>query len=177
MRFADPQKIIQQFGIVEDMKVADLGSGAGFFSIPIAERVGEDGLVYAVDIRGEVLERLKDVSEREYSLENLEVVKGDLDESHGTALEDFSVDAAILINTLFVIDEKETLAKEVKRILKKDGKLLVVDWSESLGGIGPKEENIVSKEKAKEIFEDAGFSFGREIKAGEYHWGLIFKII
>ncbi len=177
MRFADPQKIIQQFGIVEGMKIADLGSGAGFFSIPLAKRVGEGGMVYAVDLRDEVLSRLKKTAGDEHSLENLEIIKADIEKQNGTTLEDASVDAALVVNTLFASSKKSEFAKEAKRVLTSRGKLLVVDWSTSLSGMGPSEDELVSRQEAKEIFEDAGFSYVRDVEAGEYHYGMVFSIV
>ncbi|MBI3274220.1 MAG: hypothetical protein HYZ69_03680, partial [Candidatus Colwellbacteria bacterium] len=48
--FLDPGLIINEFGLMPGMFVADFGSGAGYFTILIAEKVGKEGRVYALDI-------------------------------------------------------------------------------------------------------------------------------
>ena len=61
--------------------------------------------------------------------------------------------------------------------LRKKGRILFVDWSDSFGGIGPRPEDIVSEENAKTLFEDAGFKLDSSFDAGAHHYGLIFKKI
>ena len=45
----NPETILNKAGITKGMMIADLGSGPGFFTIPMAQMTGEKGLVYAVD--------------------------------------------------------------------------------------------------------------------------------
>jgi ubiquinone/menaquinone biosynthesis C-methylase UbiE len=45
----NPETILKNVGVVNGMTMADLGSGPGFFTIPMAKATGEKGLVYAVD--------------------------------------------------------------------------------------------------------------------------------
>jgi hypothetical protein len=59
--------------------------------------------------------------------------------------------------------------------LKVGGRALVVDWSDSFGGIGPEPKKVVTKIAAQEMFEKNGFHLDREINAGSHHYGLIFK--
>jgi hypothetical protein len=50
--------------------------------------------------------------------------------------------------------------------------VLLIDWSESAIMQGT---NIVSKDKARIMFEKKGFAFDREINAGDYHYGMILR--
>ena len=68
-----------------------------------------------------------------------------------------------------------SIMNETKRILKPRGYVLVVDWQESFGGTGPKEEDIVDKESAKKLFLNSGFALYNELDAGSYHYALLFK--
>lgn len=55
--FHQPENMFARF-IKPTMKVIDLGSGLGFFSLPMAKLVGEKGCVYSIDIQQEMLNRL-----------------------------------------------------------------------------------------------------------------------
>ena len=57
--FMNPEKIVSGFGIREGMKVADFGSGAGYFTILLGQRVGKDGKVLALDIQESSFDNLK----------------------------------------------------------------------------------------------------------------------
>lgn len=173
--FSDPQKILDQFKLTSGRFVADLGSGAGFYAILAAKMVGPLGRVYAVDVLKDMLQKIKNEAVRN-KLFNVEALWGNVEKLGGTRLADLSVDVVLICNSLFQIEDKNTFALEVKRILKPDGRVLVVDWRDSFGGLGPQFEHVVSPEAARGIFEKAGFVFDRDIKdAGAHHYGLVFR--
>ena len=64
---------------------------------------------------------------------------------------------------------------EAKRILRSNGRLAVIDWSESFGGLGPQKGDVVKKETAIQLAKTAGFALQKEFEAGAHHYGLIFK--
>jgi len=172
--FSDPQKNLEQFGLSPDASVADFGSGAGFYTIVAAKMVGKLGRVYAIDVMKELLQKVKNQAERS-GLLNVEAIWGNVEKLGGTRLADATVDAVLVCNTLFQLEEKKDLPLEAKRILKPRGRVLLVDWKESFGGMGPQPEHVVAPEVARELFDKAGFVFDREIKAGEHHYGFIFR--
>ncbi len=172
--FADPHHLIEQFELQSGARVADFGAGSGELSFAVARAVGESGRVYAVEVQKQLLERLKNHA-RSSKIHNIEAIWGDIEREHGTHLADHTVDAVVVSNVLFQVDDKPGLAKEARRILKPSGKLLVVDWTESFGGMGPDPKHVVSQSSARSLFEQHGFRFLKEINAGAHHYGLIFK--
>lgn len=172
--FSDPQKNIEQFGLAPGSKVADLGSGSGFYSLALAKRLGEQGRVFAVDTSKDMLQRLKNDAKR-FKFYNIETLWGDIEKLGGTKLAGGAVDSAVVANTLFFLENKGGFMNELKRILKSGGRVLVVDWKDSYGGIGPQREHVFTLPQAKDLFEKNGFSFEREISAGSHHYGIIFK--
>jgi len=171
MDFADPAGNISQFGIGEGKYVADLGAGSGHYSIAAAKAVGSTGRVYAVEVQKDLLERVKSLATQE-GLGNVEVLWGDIEVSGGTKLRDRSVDIAILSNILFQLEDKPGCAKEVSRILKPKGRVLIVDWDGSYGGLGPSQESVYKAADARALFENLGYVYESEIKAGEHHYGF-----
>lgn len=174
MRFSDPKKNIQQLGLREGMRVADFGSGSGHYSRAAARIVGEHGRVYAIDIQRELLKEVKSFSSREQQ-DTIDVLSGDIETIGGSKLPDESVDAVILTNVLFQIEDKETTLAEASRVLKNGGNVFFIDWSLSFGGIGPHQNAVVDKATAKNLFQRGGFALEREFNAGAHHYGLVFK--
>lgn len=170
--FADPEKNIKQFDLREGQQVADLGAGSGALSMAAARAVGEGGKVYALEVQRELLGRIKSEAERNH-LSNIEIIWADVEKIGGTKLRDTAVDAAIVSNLLFQIEDKESFVKEIKRVLKPGGRVLIVDWSDSFGGLGPAPSAVVPPEKARALFEGAGLKFESVIDAGAHHYGII----
>lgn len=171
--FSDPQKNIAQLDVREGDHVADFGAGSGAYAFAVAKRVGSSGRVYAIDVQKDLLAKLKNEAQRQHVF-NIEIIWGDLDEKKGIPLREESMDACIISNLLFQVSSKEQIADEAWRILKPNGKILVVDWNDSYGGLGPTAEQVFSKHAAQELFLKKGFEHERDIDAGSYHYGMIF---
>lgn len=172
--FSDPIKNIEQFEIEKGMKVADLGSGSGFYTIAVAHAVGGEGRVYSVDVQKDLLEKIRNQAILKH-LRNIEIVWGDMEKIGGTKLRAELLDRVIISNTLFQITNKDTAVGEAKRILRKNGRLLLVDWTDSFGGMGPQLKDVFTQVEAEKLFLKHGFIFEREISAGDHHYGLVFK--
>ncbi|HEY4487032.1 MAG TPA: class I SAM-dependent methyltransferase [Candidatus Paceibacterota bacterium] len=173
MPFSDPEQILRQFSLGNDWHVADFGAGSGAYVFAAARRLS-DGKVYAVDINRGLIERIKkDAGERGFK--NVEVFWGDVEDLGGSKLKDASMDAVIVANVLFQVGSKKGVAEEVGRVLKEKRRVLLIDWTDSFGGLGPHANLVFPKEKARELFEANGFAFEQEINAGEHHYGLVFK--
>lgn len=172
MSFTNPQDILRDFGLHEGMEVADLGAGAGHYSLAAAEIVGDDGHVCAVDIQKDLVTRLKNEAEKK-NYTNLDVLWADIEKPNGTSLSEESFDAVIVSNVLFQTSKKDDLLAEAFRILRSGGKLLLIDWSDSHGGLGPREDHLISKEAMVKLAEGVGLSLQRDITTSPHHWGVV----
>jgi ubiquinone/menaquinone biosynthesis C-methylase UbiE len=175
MAFTDPKKNLEPLSLQEGMKVVDIGAGSGFYTFEAAKAVGNGGKVYAIDVQPELLIKIKNTAQAQ-KLTNVEVIHGNIEIVGGTRLHDKSIDAAIISNTLFQIEHKEGLIAELKRILKSSSKVLVIDWTDSFGGLGPHPDHIVTPEKTKELFESQGFSNVQYLTPGDHHYGFIYRL-
>lgn len=176
MSFVNPEKNVSLFGLKDGAHIADFGAGSGAYAFALARRVGPRGMIYAVDIQKDLLVKIKNEGNRQ-GLENIQVICGDVEKPGGTKLGDESLDGVLLSNLLFQVSDKGAVLSEAKRVLKNGGKIFLIEWSESYGGLGPKSEDVVSKGEAMKLFGKTGFPLEREIDAGSYHYGLIFSKI
>ncbi|MCX6753072.1 MAG: methyltransferase domain-containing protein [Candidatus Nomurabacteria bacterium] len=171
--FVDPVKILQSFGLGDSMIVADLGAGSGFYSIAAAKMV-PNGKVYVVEVQKDYLTTVKTKAETDH-LKNLEYFWGDIEKIGGTKIGDRITDVVIISNVLFMAENKKKLLEEAKRILKYEGRVLFIDWSDTSSALGPRAGSVINPVQAKEMFTTAGFTYEKDIPAGEHHYGIIFR--
>jgi ubiquinone/menaquinone biosynthesis C-methylase UbiE len=174
MRFSDPKHNIAHLKIEHGMRIAEFGCGAGHYSLSLAPLAGENGRVYAIDIQQNLLSKVKNTA-REEHLDNIDVIVGDLESLHGSTLADNLVDAVIMANVLFQIEDREAFIGEAMRVLKPRGKLLVVDWKDSYEGLGPAQEHVLQQSKAEALCKAAGFKLVEVFNAGAHHYGLLYE--
>jgi len=170
----DAQKLIQKAGITFRMKVADLGCGSSaIFTLQSAKAVGDKGLVYAVDILKSVLASVISKA-RMQGINNVKTVWSNLEIYGATKIANGELDRALLINTLFQSKKHKEILQEAKRMVKREGMLLVVDWKPQGAPFGPLEKDRIAPERIKAMAKDLGFQLLEEFEAGPFHFGQLF---
>ncbi|MFA6993168.1 MAG: class I SAM-dependent methyltransferase [Patescibacteria group bacterium] len=173
----DPQAVLAVSGVKLGSRVADLGCGAvGHFVFPASQLVGKSGKVYAVDIRATVLDGIKRRAHLA-GLENIQVLRANLENNKGTGLPDGSADVAMLINVLFQNDKREEVLREALRVVKPGGTLLVIDWRSEPSVIGPVAERRVRSEGVARFCQAQGAELVKRFEPSKWHFGLLFKKI
>ena len=173
-RFVVPEAIATHFHLRAGDKVGDFGSGVGSFMPVLARLVGPSGRVYAVEIQKTLVESLV-ARARSERISNAEVIWGDLEAENGTKIMSGALDAGIIVNCLFQTEDKSAVIREIVRTLRSGGKLFIVDWSESWGGMGPQIGGVVTEAEARALAETEGLVFERSFDAGDHHYGLAFR--
>jgi ubiquinone/menaquinone biosynthesis C-methylase UbiE len=134
----------------------------------------ESGKVYAIDVQKDLLRRILNDA-RKQLLDNVHILWGDLEKPHGSKLADRSVDLVLVSNILFQVEHKLHVLKEAHRILRPRGRLAIIDWKESYGGMGPIKSHVFSENDATTLAERAGFVFQDSFLPGAHHYGLLFS--
>jgi ubiquinone/menaquinone biosynthesis C-methylase UbiE len=116
-------KRVGKFGIKDGMTVVDYGCGPGRYTVRFAEMVGENGIVYAVDIHELAIEAVKKKIRRG-DLRNIEPI---LAQGYDSTLPDAIADAVFAIDMFFIIKKPTEFLTELKRIMKSDGTLVIDD--------------------------------------------------
>ncbi|HUY19224.1 MAG TPA: methyltransferase domain-containing protein [Candidatus Binataceae bacterium] len=103
--------------------VADIGSGSGAFSIPMAKAIAPNGTLYAVDIDQKMLDYVAKRA-KEAGVTNLHTVLGGYDDPK---LPVKNVDVAFFHRVLHMIEHREAYLDAVAKYLKPDGRVVVID--------------------------------------------------
>lgn len=174
-QFLNPNEIIEKVGLIEGMKVADFGCGnLGYFIIPAAKIVGKTGTAYAVDILKTVLESVRSRAKLE-GLTNLETIWANLEDPTSIKIPVESLDVVFLKNVLFQNKKHKEIISSAVKLLKKGGKLLIVDWKKIGIPFGPPVEIRIDKESIKTLATTLKLRLVEETEFGEYFWGLIYQ--
>ncbi|HXK40536.1 MAG TPA: class I SAM-dependent methyltransferase [Candidatus Paceibacterota bacterium] len=172
--FLNPDSIVNEFGVKERMSIADFGSGAGYFTILMAERAGKEGRVYALDIMESALDSVREKA-KAAGLENIEMIRTNLEVVGSSGLADQSQDIVLLANILFQSDKKSDIVKEAKRVLRDNGSLIIIDWKKGAGGFGPPDSLRTDETAMRSLAMGEGLIFDKVFNAGQFHFGVIFK--
>ncbi len=172
--FSEPQKILNNIGMGAGSVVVDLGSGSGHYARAAAQLIGPEGRVYAVDVQHELLERIATESQ-EQGISNIEIIHADIEIVRGTKLQDNVADSVLLCNTLFQLEDKASAITEASRIMRPNGRLIVIDWTDSHNGLGPDSALICDQSAATELLQSSGFVLEKEFSAGDHHYGVIAR--
>lgn len=152
-QWQNPERILRRIGLKEGFTFVDIGCGNGYFSLPAAQIIGEKGKVYAVDVNGKAIEKLRERA-AEKGLRNLVLSTGMAEETvfcevcadivfYGIVLHDFKDPAKVLENA--------------RRMIKRDGRLVDLDWKKEPMDFGPPLRIRFSTEQATKLIMKAGF--------------------
>jgi ubiquinone/menaquinone biosynthesis C-methylase UbiE len=143
--------IKEKCGVRPGMTCIDLGCGAGAFSFPLAEAVGEKGKVYAVDNNADVL----NIINEKIPPQNLVTVNADV---RHTGLDGAIADLCLMVLILHEVEPPEEVMAEAYRLLKPGGKTMVLEWRMDFDSPHPPRDERIGKERMERLFAGAGFT-------------------
>lgn len=172
--FVNPDVVATHFHLRDGDRVADFGAGTGYFLRALSKGAGLNGRVYACEIQKKLVEKIASEA-KNARLSNVEVIWSDLEAPGGTKLRDGILDGGLLANTLFQLENKVSAFIEMARVIRTGGKLFIIDWTESFGGLGPLPGHVVPEYEATRLAEANGFRFERTFPSGEHHYGIALR--
>jgi ubiquinone/menaquinone biosynthesis C-methylase UbiE len=168
-----PDRVISDLDLKPGTRVADIGSGEGYFALRLAKSVGEQGLVFAVDIDARALDVLKKRAEREH-LTNVVVV---VSEPADTKLQPECADVLFVCDVLHEVPEAQRLPllKSAVRALKPGGFFYLIDYRKSRDVTFDPYEKLIPRGDLIRICTDAGLLMDTEFDYLKYQVFLRFQ--
>lgn len=151
--YQQPEKVIAFLGDVSGQTIMDIGAGTGYFSFKLAEAGAK---VIAADVDDRFQNYIKEKKE-ELSVtdEKVELRKIPYDAPN---LANEEVNMVLIVNTYHHIEDRISYFEKVKKGLKPNGKLVVVDFFKKELPIGPPSKMKIERSKVSKELKEAGFS-------------------
>lgn len=137
--------LVESLGLEPGMVVADIGAGSGVISAMIADRIGPDGVVLAVDIQQEMLDAL---AER-CKVSGITNIKGILGTVKSPKLKAGSVDLAIMVDVYHEFDHPYEMLQEIAHALKPGGRVIFIEYRKEDPLVPIKEVHKMSEAQVK----------------------------
>lgn len=174
--FIRPDALWRMIGIRAGQTIVHLGCGAGFYLAPAAKLVGKEGRIVGVDIRADMLAEALSRAEREGVGDSVHVVRANLEDKRGSTLNPASTDWVLVANILHQANP-DLILTEARRLVKKDGKVIVIEWDTIATPLGPPPASRVPKQTVLDICIKIGLTLRRELNPSPYHYGLLLSVV
>jgi Methylase involved in ubiquinone/menaquinone biosynthesis len=166
----NPEETLKRIGLKNGETVCDIGAGSGIFTIAAARLT--DSPVYALDINEELLKVIRDKAGQK----KLGNVLASRVNGYQYDIAGGSVDLAMLVTVLHEIEEKDDLLNEIKRILKKTGKLAVIEFHKAKTPLGPPEGPRIAREEVLSLCSGHGLLAKDAFDLGDNMYCIVFAV-
>jgi ubiquinone/menaquinone biosynthesis C-methylase UbiE len=166
-----PDDVLALIRPLRGLTIADIGTGMGYFALPLARAVGQEGKVLAIDFQGEMIRRLERKVSESGAPGNLVILEG---EAARTTLPDLSCDLVFMSNIWHELDNHPGVLGEVRRILKPEGRLAVLDWRGDIAPPpGPPPGHRVALESLRHLLLKHGWPVKAAVNVGLFSYLII----
>ncbi|MBI4442234.1 MAG: methyltransferase domain-containing protein [Acidobacteria bacterium] len=170
--YQKPHEVVTALKLKVGDVVADIGAGSGYFAFRLAQHVGEQGRVYAVDISPDMI-RYMNRRNRDLGLKNLFTVLSDPDDP---LLPNASVNLIFLCEVWHHIENQDKYLAEIRRILKPGGRVAMIDFQKKELPVGPPAEMKIAREDLLRQMQAGGFQLVQEHTFLPYQYFLVFVL-
>ena len=118
------QAVLKALSIKPGMRIADIGTGTGFYSLMFADSVGANGKVYAVDIVQDFIDTIEETAQKA-GFKNLQ---GIVNNGRESGLKANSIDMAFICDTYHHFEYPETTMRSIHQALIKNGEVVIIDF-------------------------------------------------
>lgn len=151
-------KLLKVLNVKPGDVICDMGSGNGFYSLPLAKMTGPTGKVLAVEIQQEMLDMLQKRAAAQ-DIKNIELVLGN---EANPKLKDGTVDIMFMVDVYHEFDHPVEMMQAIRKSLKPDGRLVQVEFREEDKKVPIKPEHKMSKAQILKEILPFGFKLIEE---------------
>jgi predicted methyltransferase len=166
-----PRELVAALGLQPGQRVADLGAGTGYFSRYLADAVGADGTVFAVEVEPTLVVHLRERAEQEGRANVVPVLAS----TDNPRLPVAGVDLILVADTYHHLDHRTRYLPQLRRALRPGGRVAIVDWKPGQLPEGPPPDHKLPPEQVVAEMRGAGFMLTDTPDLLPYHYVLLFK--
>ncbi|MGY8770289.1 MAG: class I SAM-dependent methyltransferase [Pirellulales bacterium] len=163
--------LMKELGLKPGMTVCDMGCGNGFYSLKMAQAIGEEGKVLAVDIQQEMLRLLK-ARAGEQEVKNIQPILGEL---HDPKLPKNEVDIILCVDVYHEFSHPVHMLTEMREALKPNGYLVLLEYREEDPEVPIKLLHKMSKKQVLKEMKANQFELAKEFDGLPWQHMMFFK--
>src|SRR5688572_10836617 len=167
-----PELILSALHIPRGATVADVGSGTGYYTWRLAERVGPKGKVYAVDVQQSMLDLTK-AAVAEHKLSNVEYV---LATDSSPRLPERSVDLVFIAYAYHEFGDPDAMMAGIRRALKPGGRVVILEYAKESNIAPASPLHKMSFAEIRREIQPMGFVIDQLLDFLPVQHGVIFTI-
>ena len=118
-----PDKIMDAVGVKPGMRVGEAGAGRGYFTFPLARRVGPEGVVFANDISTSSLDVIRSRASTE-GLDNVQIVVGAVEDP---LFPEKNLDMVVMVYVLHMLEKPVEFMQNVRGYIGAEGTLVIIE--------------------------------------------------
>ncbi len=150
--------MLANLGVKNGMQICDMGCGNGFHALQLAQLVGENGIIYGVDIQPEMLGFLRERME-EKGIDNVVPVLGSV---HNPRLPPATLDLVLMVDVYHEFSHPEQMLAAIRKSLKPDGLIVLVEFRMEDKKVPIKKLHKMSKAQIEKEMAANGFELAKE---------------
>jgi|GEM_PF-318207 len=150
--------------------LCDLGCGNGYHTLPLAEEVGDQGRMFAVDLQPQMLVMLEQRT-ADAQLDNVEFVEATIDDPK---LPQDSCDLVLMVDVYHELSHPVRVMRRVRAALREGGEVVLVEFRAEDPSVPIKPEHMMSKAQVIREMASHGFSLSRETDALPWQHAMAF---
>jgi len=170
-RWQKPDEVVKSLDLKPGDVIADIGAGNGYFTRRFAQAVSPGGEALGLEISSSLVESMR----RDADRLGVDTYKPILVEPDDPGFEPGSVEVVFLCNAYHHLRNRVDYFKKVSKGLKKDGRVVIVDFYNRQMEIGPPPSHTVAKKVVLEEMKAAGYQLisDRDFLSNQYY--LVFE--
>lgn len=158
-------------GLKPGMTVCDMGCGNGFYSLKMAQVVGDKGKVLCVDIQPEMLQMLKQRAARA-KIDNVQPILGEL---HDPKLPENTLDLILMVDVYHEFSHPEHMLRSMRRALKPDGLIVLLEYRGEDPEVPIKPLHKMTKEQILKEYTANGLKLAKEFERLPWQHMMFFQ--
>ncbi|NIO03273.1 MAG: methyltransferase domain-containing protein [Proteobacteria bacterium] len=172
----DAEKVFGEIGLRRGSTFLDMACGLGRYAIAASKIVGDEGLIYAVDLWEKGIDALQEEASAK-GIKNLKASVSDVGKT--LPIPDHQVDICLMatvLHDLVQTRDDEGALKEARRVLNTQGSLAIVEFKKIDGPPGPPIGVRLTPDDVEGILLPHGFRKKQFVEVGPYNYLMIFDV-